>query len=64
MSRKKYRVHGVATVTVEMGTYEAGSKEEAIEMALDEWPPGMCHQCAQHTELDGEPFDVVADEDG
>jgi len=49
---KTYRVHGLVKGGKYLGEYEANSKEEAIEMALNsnEAHVSMCHQCSDQCE--------------
>jgi hypothetical protein len=49
--KKKYEVMGVVSGGKFMGIYEAESKEEAEQMALDkEGYVSLCHQCASECE--------------
>lgn len=62
---KKFNVWGIMTASVLVGTYEAESGEEAIEMANEDrngnWNPSLCHQCSNEIDL-GEVYDTQVDE--
>lgn len=50
--RKKYDVHGTVIGGKFLGTFEAFSAEEAVEMALEEAGGNisLCHQCSGECE--------------
>ncbi len=62
---KKYRVYGIVSATVDLGEYEAESKEAAQKMAENndnvDWNPSICHQCANELEV-GDVYEVMVEE--
>ena len=60
----KYMVYGIVCASVDLGTYEANSEQEAIGMAEDNqeanWNPGLCHQCSNEVEI-GDVYEVKAE---
>ena len=62
---KKYSVWGLVSASVDLGTYEAESKEAAEKMAEEnnevDWNPQVCWQCSNAIEL-GDVYDVTVDE--
>ena len=61
----KYRVFGTMVATVELGEFEADSKEEAIKMgwkASDLESFTLCNQCSDVFELSGTLDGVEAEE--
>jgi hypothetical protein len=63
MAKKKWDVTGVVTGSKYLGTYEAETEQEAIEMALNSDRAGcsLCHQCTTECE-DPEIESAVASE--
>lgn len=61
---KKWTVTGVVTGSKYLGTYEAETAEEAIEMALESEAAScsVCHQCSSQVE-DPQIERAVASED-
>lgn len=63
---KKYRVVGILSASVTLGTYEADSKEKAILMAEDDgqanWNPSLCHYCSKSGIELGDIYELDADE--
>jgi hypothetical protein len=49
----RYRVYGVASLSVVVGEYEADSPAQAEKMADEEgeWSIALCHQCAYDVDL-------------
>ena len=60
---KKYRVYGIASASKYMGEFEAGSKEEAEEIAWKEgdYHIGLCHHCAGEIDI-GDIYEVQVEE--
>lgn len=57
MAKKRYRVWGNITGQVDLGTFEANSKAEAVELALnsdENHSPSLCHHCCDLIVLDDE----------
>jgi hypothetical protein len=46
----KFSVWGVVTGTKYLGEFEAATKEEAEQMALDGTHVSICHQCSRECE--------------
>ena len=61
----KYKVYGIMTACTVIGTYEADTREEAIEKSENDtegnWYPSLCHQCARDVEI-GEIYRTETDE--
>lgn len=62
---KKYRVYGLVSATVDLGEYEAESKEDAEKMAEEntdvDWSPTLCHHCANDLDV-GDVYEVHVEE--
>jgi len=64
---KKFRVIGIIGASVNLGVFEAETKEEAKEMSYDsdKHSPDLCHHCADQVDLgDIYMYDIEEVEDG
>lgn len=62
---KRYRVYGVVGGTVDLGTVEADTPEEAQEKAevLATMAPTLCHQCSNEVDLSSDFSEVKVEEE-
>ena len=55
MKKKKFRVIGLVSASIDLGVYEAETKEEAIDMAYDNdntnFHPTVCTHCSKEIEI-------------
>jgi hypothetical protein len=59
---KKFTVVGLISASKTIGTYEAETKEEAIEMAMDDNGNhyiSLCHQCSREVDIG---YDLISTE--
>ena len=49
-TKRKFRVYGTVVGSKYLGIFEAESKEEAEEKALDTSSVSLCHQCSEECE--------------
>lgn len=60
----KYIVYAKVSASIKIGEYEAGSKEEALQLAEEDgsanWMPSLCHQCSDEVDL-GDAYDPHAE---
>ncbi len=59
----KFTAHAMYTASKYLGTFEAGTKAEALKMAdaKDDTYVTLCHQCADDVEL-GDYYEIQIDE--
>jgi len=61
-----FRVYGVIGASVDLGTYEAETEDDAIEMAENNpnavWSPTLCHHCSNEVDI-GEVYEVKAEKE-